>query len=319
MKQHIVNSLKGCAMGMAEVVPGVSGGTIAFITGIYERLMRCISNVDLDLFRLVAKGKFKEAAIKLDLVFLLSLGAGMVLGILIGITLISHLLITQPLLLWAFFFGLIAASCIYVFKQIDNWNITQAIFALVGTALAYYLTIANPGGGSDSLILIFLSGFIAISAMVLPGLSGSFILLLLGMYDKILPAVKNVLKAPNANDAIIMLVFVSGCTIGILSFARLMSYCFKTRKNLTLSILFGFMLGSLNKVWPWQEVLKTRINSKNEEVLFLSKSVLPNRFHELDSNFLYGTDPKIMAAIAVMLVGFILVFVLERLGKNSNA
>jgi putative membrane protein len=318
MRERIFIALKGLAMGMAEVVPGVSGGTIAFISGIYPSLMESISALKPSLIALLFKGQFKEFAKQLNLAFLLPLGVGMVAGLVTGVLFISYLLEHYPLPLWAFFFGLILASALYVFRQMKGFNATSILLTLAATGLAYYVTIANPLGGSASLVLVFFSGVIAISAMVLPGLSGSFILLLLGMYSVVLPTVKSLLKTPELDAFILVAVFAGGCLIGLVSFARLMSYAFKKQPNNTLAVLLGFMLGSLNKVWPWQEVTNTRVNSGGETVVFTSKSVLPNVFSQLENNFLYGNNPQVITVILCMIFGFAIVFLLDKFGSNTD-
>jgi putative membrane protein len=318
MRDKIFIALKGLAMGMAEVVPGVSGGTIAFISGIYPTLMESINALKPSLIVLLFKGQFKEFAKQLNLCFLFPLGVGMVIGVVTCVDLITYLLEHFPLPLWAFFFGLILASALYIFKQIKAFSVTTVVLTIVATALAYYVTIANPLGGSTSLILVFFSGVVAISAMVLPGLSGSFILLLLGMYSVVLPTVKSLLKAPELDAFILVSVFALGCLVGLISFARLMSYAFKKQPNNTLAVLLGFMIGSLNKVWPWQEVTNTRINSGGETVVFTSKSVLPNVFSQLDNNFLYGNNPQIATVLVCMVFGFALVLLLDKFGSKAE-
>ncbi len=308
--------LKGAAMGIAEAIPGVSGGTIAFITGIYERLLNCIKSVNPSLL-----GEFKRDGIagvwkKMDMGFLLMLGLGMVGGLVTGVFVISYLLETFPILLWSFFFGLILASCLYIGKQVDKWKIGEILLLLLGTVIAYFITIAAPAQGSESLAYVFFSGMLAISALMLPGLSGSFILLLLGMYTYIVPTVKTALKTLAPDALVILLVFGSGCLVGMLSFSHLLSWTFKNYRNLTLATLTGFMFGSLNKVWPWQEVLKTKINSKGEEVVSFTQSVLPGTFASLKENFFYGTEPMVPMAILLMIVGFGSVFLLEKLGNK---
>lgn len=318
MREKIFIALKGLAMGMAEVVPGVSGGTIAFISGIYPTLMASISALKPSLFALLLKGNFKAFANALNLAFLIPLGMGMVAGLVTGVLFISYLLEHFPLPLWAFFFGLILASALYIFKQMKGYTISTFVLTVIAAVLAYYITIANPLGGSTSLVLVFFSGVIAISAMVLPGLSGSFILLLLGMYSVVLPTVKSLLKSPELDAVILVAVFAGGCLLGLISFARLMSYAFKKQPNNTLAVLLGFMLGSLNKVWPWQEVIKTRVNSGGETVVFTSKSVLPNAFAQLESNFLYGNNPQIFMVVICMLIGFMLVLLLDKFGSKTE-
>lgn len=308
---------KGMAMGMAEVVPGVSGGTIAFITGIYERLIFAIKSVDFELLRLIGKGKIADAWKKIDGTFLVTLFVGMALGIGIGVFAITWLLHNEPIAIWSFFFGLILASCWVVGKDIEHWNF-RVIFALIlGAVLVYYVTVAVPSTGNEALWFVFICGAVAISALLLPGLSGSFILLLLGMYTYILPKVKEVLSG-NLEGLTVLAVFAVGCITGVISFSRVLTWAFKHYKNTTLAFLTGLMIGSLNKVWPWQQVLSTRENSKGEEVVAFSKSVLPGKFKSLDENFLYGTDPQLVTAILCIVFGFGLVTAMGYFGKKSS-
>ena len=319
MLHHVLNACKGLAMGMAEVVPGVSGGTIAFITGIYERLMDAIKNIDLVFIRLLGQGRFADALRRIDFVFLLSLGTGMAAGIVTGVLFISYLLETYPLMLWGFFFGLIVASCLYVIRQVSRWKLQSTVALLVGTALSFAVTVLNPGSGNEALWFVFISGAIAISALILPGLSGSFILLLLGMYTFILPTAKSVITDGNVQALTVLAVFCLGCLTGLFSFARVISWSFKHFKNATLTFLTGLMIGSLNKIWPWQQVLSTRINSKGEEVILQSKSVWPGTFAGLENNFAYSADPQVPVVMVCMVAGFLLVFAMDRrLGSKKE-
>jgi putative membrane protein len=306
---------KGMAMGMAEVVPGVSGGTIAFITGIYERLIFAIKSVDVELFQLLAKGKVKAAWQKLDGNFLSLLLGGMVLGIAIGVFAISWLLEHQPIAIWSFFFGLILASCYVIGKDIKQWNWATISALILGTLLVYYVTVAVPSSGNTALWFVFLCGMVAISALLLPGLSGSFILLLLGMYTYILPKVKDLLSG-DLSVLPVLITFGVGCLAGLLSFSRVLTWAFKHFEKITLAFLTGLMIGSLNKVWPWQKVLATRISSEGEETVAFTKSVLPSTFEALPENFLYGTNPQLGLAISCMLGGLILVLAMSYFGKK---
>ena len=299
MNQYITVFLKGMAMGIAEVIPGVSGGTIAFITGIYERLLNAIKSFSPSLFGVLKEEGIKGAWEKIDGTFLVALFAGMIVSLASLVHLITWLLENYPVLLWAFFFGLIVGSAVFVGRQLSQWNITSIAALIIGTAIAYYITIVSPASPNEALWFVFLSGAIAISAMILPGLSGSFILLLMGMYSYIFGAIK-------ALDFAIIGVFGLGCVVGILSFSHVLSWTFKHYRDVTLAFLTGLMIGSLNKVWPWRNVLEMRINSHGEEVPFRELSVLP-------SNFV--GEPYLLGALALMIVGFVVVFLLERVSK----
>lgn len=307
MKTTIFTFLKGMAMGIAEVIPGVSGGTIAFITGIYERLLDAIKSVNLSLFTTLKEDGIKGFWKAIDGNFLVALFGGMVVSIILFTKLITGLMVSNKEMLWAFFFGLIVASAIFIGKQIQKWNISTVSLLLFGLAIAFYITVAVPAQGSDNLLMVFFAGTIAISAMILPGISGSFILLLMGMYQIILPAVSEVIETQATDKLVIVGVFAVGCLVGLLTFANLFSWTFKTYKEQTLAILTGFMIGSLNKVWPWRNVLETRINSHGEEVPFRDLSVLP-------MNYTDG-EPMILGVVVLAIVGATAVFALERFSK----
>ena len=300
--------LKGAAMGIAEVIPGVSGGTIAFITGIYEKLLNTIKAFNPSLI-----GTFKQQGMggvwrAVNGEFLMFLLIGMATGVVLGVFGVSHLLETYPEILWAFFFGLIISSAIFIGKQVAPWSPREVVALLVGTAVAYWITVAVPAQGNEALWFVFLSGAIAISALILPGISGSFILLLMGMYSLIIPTVKTALKTFDTGSLVLVGTFALGCMTGLLTFSRVLSWTFKNHKNITLALLTGFMLGSLNKLWPWRNVLSTRINSKGVEVPFLTESVLPGQ---------YEGEPYLLGVLVCAAIGFASVFVLEKIGSES--
>ena len=263
--QYALITLKGLAMGAADVVPGVSGGTIAFIAGIYEELISTIDKLDIGFFKVWKNSGFKTAFRTYNLGFLLALFGGVGISILSLAKLITFLLKEHPLLLWAFFFGLIIASILYIGNQITKWNAGVFLAGIIGIAISYYITIAEPVQSPTSYIFIFLSGFVAIIAMILPGISGSFILLLLGSYAVVLGTVKNFVDSLLHWDfeifkesLIKLLLFLLGCIVGLKVFSKALTYLFKNYQNLTLALLTGFMIGALNKVWPWKEILSFR-------------------------------------------------------------
>ncbi len=312
--------LKGAAMGVAETIPGVSGGTIAFITGIYERLLASIKAFGpegLEAWRTAGWRGFWQAV---NGPFLVLLVGGMFFGVLAGVFGVSHLLENYPLLVWGFFFGLIAASAIYVGKQVNKWDVASLVLLLISAAFAYWVTILSPSSGSESLLYVFLCGTIAISALMLPGLSGSFMLLILGMYSFILHDTlkEGVLENQDLQAIVTMGVFGLGCLLGLVTFARVLSWLFRRFRNGTLVVLTGFMLGSLNKVWPWQEVVATRVNSDGEQVVSLSKSVSPATFQQLADNLVYGNKPQLLGVLLAMVLGFASIFLLERFGPQND-
>ena len=303
LKDYLVISLKGLAMGAADVVPGVSGGTIAFISGIYEELLSSISNVNLGLFKTLKNDGFKAAWAQLNGGFLASLFLGIFVSIVSLAKAIKYLLENEPILLWSFFFGLVLASIIYIAKQIKKWNILSFIVLILGAFLAFYITTLNPlVSENSSYIYIFIAGAIAICAMILPGISGSFILVLLGAY-------KPVLNALNNKDIKTVLIFLAGAIVGLLTFSRVLKWLFKHYKEITLAGLTGFIIGSLNKIWAWKETLTWRINSHGVEVPFNQQSVSP---------FTFDGDPQLIMAVALAAVGFIIILGMEKLAVQKK-
>ena len=298
------------AMGIAEVIPGVSGGTIAFITGIYEQLLHSIKSIlgpaVIAGFR---EGGLKEAWRRIGGEFLLTLMIGMAAGVIAGVFGITHLLHHYPQLLWAFFFGLIIASAAYVARKVGKWGAKEVASLLVAAIAAFYYTIASPTQGIEALWFVFICGAIAISALMLPGVSGSFILVLLGMYQVILPAVKLALTTFDGKSLMILGAFSLGCLLGLATFSRILTWTFKHYHNPTMAALTGFMIGSLNKIWPWRVAISWRTDSKGEEVPLLEKSVLPAQ---------YDGDPMLVWCVLLAIVGFLLVFVLERVGRSNS-
>ncbi|WP_116105373.1 DUF368 domain-containing protein [Lewinella sp. IMCC34191] len=307
--------LRGMAMGIAEAIPGVSGGTIAFITGIYERLLAAIGGVlSTKVINAYREGGISQAWREADGTFLVNLAGGMVVGLGIAVVTITSLLEHYPPVVWAFFFGLIVSSAIYVGKQITEWNIWTVAFLIVGAVVAYLLTTINPLAGSTSPILVFFSGMLAISALILPGISGSFILVLLGMYTVVFGALRGVVEG---QDGALLIVgcFALGCLLGLAAFARLLTWTFKTYPNRTFAILTGFMIGSLNKLWPWRNALTTRIDSSGEVVPVLESNVLPSSYTGLDQ---IPDNPYVLATLAALIVGLAIVFLLEATAVNQQ-
>ncbi len=303
LKDYVVIGLKGMAMGAADVVPGVSGGTIAFISGIYEELLGSISNVNLGLLKTLKENGFKAAWKQVNGNFLLSLFIGIFISIISLAKAIKYLLENEPVLLWSFFFGLVLASIIYIAKQITKWNPIAVVGLILGAFLAYYITTLNPlVSENSSPVFIFIAGAIAICAMILPGISGSFILVLLGAYKPVLDAVNN-------KDFKTIIVFMVGAVIGLLTFSKVLKWLFKHYKNLTLAVLTGFIIGSLNKIWPWKETLTWRTNSHGVEVPFNQQSVSP---------FSFDGDAQLLMAVVLSAFGFGLILLMEKLAVKKH-
>ena len=288
-------------MGAADVVPGVSGGTIAFISGIYEELIDSISKVNLTTLKLWKKEGFAAMWQKLNGNFLLSLVIGIGLSIITLAKLIRHLLETQPILIWSFFFGLVLASIIYVARQITRWNMGAIILLIAGALTAYFITTLTPQTSNVSYPYVFFSGALAICAMILPGISGSFILLLLGMYRPVLDAIHD-------KNIGLLATLMLGAVVGLLSFSRLLKWLFDHYENLTLAVLTGFIIGSLNKIWPWKEVLEAEMINGKLKIL-KEKSVLPAS---------YEGDPQLAWALLLAAAGFLFIILLERLALKKD-
>lgn len=303
-------------MGAADVVPGVSGGTIAFISGIYEELIESIDYVNLGFFKVWKTDGFKTAWKSINGTFLLALFTGIAVSILSLAKLIKYLLHNEPVLLWSFFFGLVLASILYIAKQIKGWSPLLIVAIIVTSLLSYFITLAEPFASPDSPFYLLFCGFIAIIAMILPGVSGAFILLILGAYQTAIDTINNLRDGLlNGNwelfkDAFVnFLLLAIGAIVGIKVFSKLLNWMFKHKKNITLAILTGFMIGSLNKIWPWKKVLTTRVNSEGLEVPLLEKSILPQN---------YNGDSEVLMATLFIVIGFATILILERLGKGKE-
>lgn len=296
-------TIKGIAMGAADVVPGVSGGTIAFITGIYEELLHSIKSIDLKALKMLFTGKFKAFWKKINGNFLLALVLGIGISIFSLARLMTWLLETHPIPLWAFFFGLIVASVFQVARDV-KWNVVNIIGALAGAVAAYMITALSPASTPDTWWFIILSGAIAICAMILPGISGSFILLLMGKYEFIMAAVGTL-------DLKVIGLFAVGAIAGIISFSHLLTWLLKHHRNITIALLTGFMVGSLNKIWPWKQTLETYVDSHGAVQPFKEANILPGTYAELT-----GSDPQLWQAIVCCVVGLLLIAVIEGTAKR---
>lgn len=303
-------TLKGMAMGAADVVPGVSGGTIAFVSGIYEELLSTIDNLNLGVFSTWKNNGFKKMWKSYNLGFLCSLFLGIFISVLSLAKAISQVLISYPIQTWSFFFGLVIASIFYIAKQIKKWSGATIAVLLLGCVLAYFITIAAPTEAPEATYFFFLSGCIAIIAMILPGISGSFILVILGSYAMVLGALNDFINGVlELNWEVIktnfikVMVFILGCIVGLKAFSKALKWMFMHKKELTLAVLTGFMIGSLNKIWPWKKVLSTRIDRHGDEQVVEAHSILPSSFEG---------DQELGMAILFAFIGFALIFLLER-------
>jgi putative membrane protein len=300
IREYIVIGLKGVAMGAADVVPGVSGGTIAFISGIYEELLGSISNVNFRLLKTFQKKGFKVAWKQLNGSFLVALFLGIFISIVSLAKTIKYCLENEPILLWSFFFGLIVASIIFMGKQVENWNYKLLFLSILGAAFGYIITIISSTVPVEInyLFLIF-AGAIASCAMILPGISGSYILLLIGVYPIVMTAITN-------KDVKIISAIGIGVILGLLLFSKLLKWLFTKYKNEMLVILTGIMFGSLNKVWPWKTTVSTYLNSHGEMKPLLEQSISP---------FSFDGDPKLVLSIALAIIGFLIIIGMEKVAQ----
>lgn len=321
MKQYIFLALKGAAMGIAETIPGVSGGTIAFITGIYERLLNSIRAFEPGLIGVARKEGIRGVWQRIDGTFLTMLLGGMVIGLGLGLVGVAYFLEQYPPVVWAFFFGLILASIVYVAGQIKGWNYALIGAFIAGAVVAFGITQLPIGQANDSLWFVFFCGAVAVSALMLPGISGSFILLLLGMYQFILhDTLKDgVIGEQDSQAILIMAVFGLGMVLGLASFSRVLSWALKQYHGLTLAVLAGFMLGALPKIWPWR--IPTLIMTEAGEVVDFAAgmevdkvikevNVLPAKY-----SLELGEPAFLAATIVSLVVGFVFVLYLDRSSK----
>lgn len=306
-------------MGAADVVPGVSGGTIAFISGIYERLLAAIHAFGLDTLRVLRREGLAAAWRQVDGGFLATLLAGIATSVLLLVRPITWLLEHQPVLIWSFFFGLIAASVWLCGRLVRRWSLGPVAGLVLGTAVAGAISVLQPGSGPEHLLYFFFAGAIAICAMILPGISGSFILLLLGAYLPVMQAIKGL-------DVVVVTVFAAGCACGLMAFSRLLTWLFRRHHDLTVATLTGFLLGSLLIVWPWKQVLSVRTvraGRPDEHLAPLTRANVWPADYPRPGEFdlalgLTDKDPRLAAALLLALLGAALLLVLQRFGPSER-
>ena len=329
---YLIISFKGMAMGAADAVPGVSGGTIAFISGIYEELITTISNVNFSTLKLLKTEGFITFWRKLNGNFILALLTGIIISFVSFMKLAKYLIEYHPVLIWSFFFGLIIASIYFVGRQITKWDLSAILALVVGALLAYYITSLPSLANNDNPFFLFFAGAIAICAMILPGISGSFILVILGAYKTLSDAIDSF----NFNKIVI---FALGAIVGLLSFSRVLKWLFKHYHNLTLALLTGFIFGSLNKIWPWKLTMTVMHDDSGTVVPFanisnlgtlseyqkniddfdsyktiIEQSILPSHFSEINEQI----DAQTFSALVLMVAGFLTIFILEKIGNKAN-
>ncbi len=292
-------------MGAADVVPGVSGGTIAFITGIYEELVFSLKSVNADAFKKIFKNGLYAFWQTVNGNFLFSVFLGVLISVFSLARLLEYLLNSYPIFVWSFFFGLIIASAIYISGKIKHWNLIRILGLLMGIAIAYLVTQLSPAQTTEAYWFVFLSGALAVCAMILPGISGAFILLLLGKYQFILGAIGDL-------NVLILLIFLMGAIVGLISFSNMLSWFLKKYHDTTVAVLAGFMIGSLNKVWPWKKTTESFVDRHGEIQPLVEKNILPSAYetiYEANSYFIY--------AIIAAFIGFMLIFSIEYIMKKT--
>lgn len=292
---------RGIAMGTADVIPGVSGGTIAFITGIYAELLETISSIRLNLITTWRANGFAAAWREANLNFLVALLLGIAIAVVSLANAISYLMQNQEQLLWAFFFGLVLASIFLVGRDVKKWSAPSIVAFVLGVGAALFITALPPMAALDFPGFLFVAGMIAICAMILPGISGSFLLLILGAYHDVIDAIKSF-------DIKTIALFGAGCITGILGFSRVLNWMYKRYTDLTISLLTGFMLGSLPKIWPWQakvELLNTHSDGRED---WLRANILPNEV---------AGDPQILGVVLCLTAGCVVILLLSRLAQTK--
>lgn len=289
------------AMGAADVVPGISGGSIALITGIYEKLLESINAIDLEAFRMLTSGQIRQLWEKVNGTFLVSVLLGILTSLISLANLIIYLIQVHPIPVWSFFCGLIIISALLILREVQRWTVVAILALPLGIGLAYLITGLNPVSTPNSAVVLFGSGMIAICAMILPGISGSFLLLVMGKYEYILNALTE-------RDVLTLGIFAMGCVVGLLSFSRLIAWLLRNYHAITIALLSGFMLGSINKIWPWKKVLSYRFSSSGEQEPLISENIFPHHFLAAT-----GEEPQFLAAMFAFFIGIVLVIGIERL------
>lgn len=303
MTNYLLLALKGCAMGMADVIPGVSGGTIAFISGIYTELIESIKRLGGPSLRLLAALHLREFWREINGNFLAAVFAGILVAVFSLARAMTYLLEHHPIEIWAFFFGLIVASALLVARDVTRWNAASVVSLLCGVAAAWWITVASPSQTPETWWFILLSGAIAICAMILPGISGAFILLLMGKYQFILNAVSSF-------DIGILALFATGAVAGLVSFSHVLSWLLRRFHDVTISLLMGFMVGSLNKVWPWKETVETYLDSHGVAQPLVQNNIAPGTFEQLT-----GQPSLLVQAILLGIVGFLVIYGIELVAR----
>ncbi len=300
MKEYLIYILKGLGVGIANIIPGVSGGTIALITGIFIRLINAIKSFNLQAAKLLFRGEWKAFARQTDFWFLVSVFSGVVVAIVLLARIFGFLFDHYPVYIWAYFFGLVLASVYFVGKRVDRWTAVVIVFFIIGTAIAVVITFFNPAAENSNFFYLFLCGVVAVCSMILPGLSGSFVLIPMGNYQLV------AIDAINNRDFGILLPVGLGAIVGLIAFSHILSWVFKNYKDQTIALLTGFILGSLNILWPWKNPVYLTDNTgefilkHGEKVVARYESIMPG-----------AMTTEVWIAIFIMIMGIVSIVMLE--------
>lgn len=298
--------LKGLVMGVANVVPGVSGGTIALITGIYEPLIQSIKSFDIQAIKFLLSFKWKDFVKHTNFYFLIQIMFGLAIAVISLAKVFKYLFENFPIYIWAYFFGLVLVSVYFVGKTVEKWKSSTIISFIIGLIIAVAVTILHPAGENDNPIYLFFNGVIAIISMILPGLSGSFVLILLGNYRLI------VIDAINNLDIAVFIPFFLGAIVGLISFSHFLSWLFKKYKNETIALMTGFILGSLGVLWPWKKAVflikdGEYVTKKGNKIIAYYEQILPK---EINMEFVF--------AILLILLGMASIYLLEKVVRPKK-
>jgi len=307
LKNHLIISLKGMGMGAANVIPGVSGGTVALITRIFERIINAIKSFDTKAINLLFRGRFKELIEYVDFYFLIALGSGMVISIISLARILKYLFVSHPIFIWAFFFGLILASVYYIGKTIGRWSLSVCLTFVIGAAVAGLISFMNPATPNESFFYLVLCGVIAICSMILPGLSGSFVLIIMGNYELVM------IDAVNKGDVSVLGPVILGGIVGVISLSHLLSWVYRKYKDQTVSLLTGFILGSLSILWPWKSEIY-RVDDLGNYILKDGEKIVQSYELFLPSSFNW----EVAIAIFLSITGFVVIAFMERIARGAK-
>ena len=307
MKEHLVNVLRGVSIGTANVIPGVSGATLAIITGVFEPLVNAIKSFDVAAVKLLLAGRFKAFAQHVNLRLLAPLGIGLVGAIVSLAKLLEYLFGHYPVYVWAYFFGLILASIYFVGKTVRPWTGGRVALAAFGAAVAVVLTFLNPAVENSNPVYVFLCGIVAICSMILPGISGSFVLILMGNYELI------VFEGISQARLSLLAPFLAGCAIGLVAFSHVLSWVLRVAKHQTLAVLTGFIAGSLVTIWPWKEAVYRlteageAVMKDGEPVIFKYTPMLPE-----------SLNAEVGIALIIMIAGVLTIWITESVAARTK-